>query len=163
MFSADLLESAAATLAACKAKGVRVATAESCTGGLIMACLTEIAGSSAVVDRGFVTYDNGAKSDVLGVPRESIETLGAVSREVSCAMAEGGLAKSDADICVACTGVAGPTGGTLDRPVGHVHLACAATGKKTVHLVRDYGDVGRSEVRRQTVLDALGLIRQQLD
>ncbi len=163
MFSAELVEQAKDLLEACKAKGARVATAESCTGGLIIACLTEIPGSSAVVDRGFVTYDNGAKTDILGVPQDLFAKVGAASEEVSTAMAEGALRRSSADIAVSCTGIAGPTGGTPGKPVGYVHLACAAKGKPTLHLQRNYGDLGRSEVRARTAADAFALIRQQLD
>ncbi len=163
MFSVELLRQAEALLELCKAKGVRVATAESCTGGLIIACLTEIPGSSAVVDRGFVTYDNGAKIDLLGVPAALFETVGAASEEVSRAMAEGALPRSSADIAVSCTGIAGPSGATPGKPVGYVHLACAAKGKPTLHVQRNYGDIGRGQVRARTTEDAFGLIRQQLD
>lgn len=163
MFSAELLRLAGLLLDDCKAKGMRVATAESCTGGMIIACLTEIAGSSAVVDRGFVTYDNGAKTDLLDVPAHLFGEVGAASEEVSTAMAEGALRRSSADIAVSCTGIAGPTGGTDEKPVGYVHLACAAKGKPTLHIQRNYGDLGRGEVRARTTEDAFGLIRQQLE
>ena len=163
MFSAKLVEQAKELLDDCKAKGVRIATAESCTGGLIIACLTEVAGSSAVVDRGFVTYDNGAKTELLDVPAHLFSEVGAASEEVSSAMAEGALRHSSADIAVSCTGIAGPSGGTEAKPVGYVHLACAAKGKPTLHMQRTYGDLGRSEVRARTTEDAFALIRQQLE
>ncbi len=163
MFSAKLIIQAERLLEDCKAKGVRIATAESCTGGLIIACLTEVPGSSAVVDRGFVTYDNGAKTELLGVPAHLIGEVGAASEEVSSAMAEGALRHSTADIAVSCTGIAGPSGGSDGKPVGYVHLACAAKGKPTIHIQRNYGDLGRSEVRARTTEDAFGLIRQQLE
>lgn len=163
MFSAELMAQAERLLEDCKAKGIRVATAESCTGGLIIACLTEVPGSSAVVDRGFVTYDNTAKTELLDVPEELFARVGAASEEVATAMAEGALRHSSADIAVSCTGIAGPGGGTAGKPVGYVHLACAANGKPTLHLQRNYGDLGRSEVRARTAEDAFGLIRQQLE
>lgn len=163
MFSAELVAQAERLLEDCKAKGVRIATAESCTGGLIIACLTEVPGSSAVVDRGFVTYDNTAKTELLDVPEELFARVGAASEEVSTAMAEGALRRSSANIAVSCTGIAGPGGGTEGKPVGYVHLACAANGKPTLHLQRNYGDLGRSEVRARTAEDAFGLIRRQLE
>lgn len=163
MFSAKLVAQAERLLDDCKAKGVRVATAESCTGGLIIACLTEVPGSSAVVDRGFVTYDNGAKTELLGVPAHLFSEVGAASEEVCSAMAEGALRHSSADIAVSCTGIAGPSGGTDGKPIGYVHLACAAKGKPTLHIQRNYGGLGRSEVRARTTEDAFGLIRRQLE
>ena len=112
----------------CKAKKLMVATAESCTGGLVAGALTEIAGSSAVVDRGFVTYTNEAKAEMLGVPAERWRRHGAVSRETAEAMAKGALAHSRADLAVAITGIAGPGGGSAEKPVGLVHFAAASRG-----------------------------------
>src|SRR5690606_23911427 len=126
-------------------QGLTIATAESCTGGLIIGTLTEIAGSSAAVDRGFITYSNQAKTDLLGVPAELIAQVGAVSREVAIAMAEGALARSPADLAVAVTGIAGPGGGSTDKPVGLVHFGAARRGQPTRHEERRFGDVGRSE------------------
>ncbi|MCW2307589.1 CinA family protein [Rhodobium gokarnense] len=156
----DLKALAATVLQACRAKGLMAATAESCTGGLIAAMLTEVAGSSDVVERGFVTYSNEAKTEMLGVPADLIEAQGAVSEAVARAMAEGAIAHSRADIAVAVTGVAGPGGGSPEKPVGLVHLAASRRGGQTVHLERRYGDIGRAEVRAATVVDALLLIEK---
>jgi nicotinamide-nucleotide amidase len=139
-----------------------VATAESCTGGLIAGCLTEIAGSSTVVDRGFVTYSNEAKNVMLDVPMALIEGHGAVSEPVARAMAEGAVAHSLAHMAVACTGVAGPGGGTADKPVGLVHLACARDGKATLHREQRYGDLGRGGIREATVHTALEMLAEML-
>jgi nicotinamide-nucleotide amidase len=138
---------------------LKVAAAESCTGGLLMACLTEMSGSSDVVDCGFVTYSNAAKHEVLGVPFELIEEYGAVSEPVARAMAEGALRNSHADIAVAITGVAGPTGGTADKPVGTVHFAAARRGRETIARQMRYGDLGRPVVRVKSVETALELMR----
>ena len=144
-------------LGLCRARGLRVATAESCTGGLIAACLTEIAGSSDVVDRGFVTYSNEAKRDLLGVPEALLASVGAVSEEVARAMAEGALERSDADLAVAVTGIAGPGGATETKPVGLVHHACAGSGGAVLHRRVVYlGD--RSGVRLATVETALDML-----
>ena len=159
-FSPALLERAAALLQACRAEGVRVATAESCTGGLVAALLTEIAGSSAVVERGFVTYANAAKTEMLGVDAALIDRHGAVSEAVARRMAEGALLRSGVELAVAITGVAGPGGGTATKPVGLVHFGLAAAGKPTRHLERRYGDLGRSSVRERAVEDAIGLLEE---
>lgn len=146
-------------LAACRAKHLKLATAESCTGGLVAGALTDIAGSSDVVERGYVVYSNQAKTDLLGVPPEMIARVGAVSEEVARAMAEGGLARSSADICVAITGVAGPGGGTAAKPVGLVHFACARKGVATLHERHVFpGD--RAAVRGASVVRALELVKQ---
>jgi len=143
--------------------GLLLATAESCTGGLIAGTLTEIAGSSAAVDRGFVTYSNEAKTDMLGVPAELIARVGAVSRDVAVAMAEGALAASRADVTVAVTGIAGPGGGSVDKPVGLVHMALAARGLPTRHEELRLGDAGRSHVRLATVERALTTLDETID
>jgi nicotinamide-nucleotide amidase len=148
-------------LDACRSGGLRLATAESCTGGLIAAVLTSIAGSSSVVERGFVTYSNDSKTELLGVPAGLIADYGAVSEPVARAMAEGALARSHADISVSVTGVAGPGGGSPDKPVGLVHLACARRDTPTEHLRMLYGDCGRDEIRRESVRQAFALIRRQ--
>ena len=153
---------AAALLDAYKAKGLKIATAESCTGGLVAALLTEVSGSSAVVERGFVTYSNEAKTDLVGVPADLIAAHGAVSESVARAMAEGALAHSRADVTVGITGVAGPTGGTATKPVGLVHFGLARKGVATLHLERRYGDLGRETIRRRAVEDALSLLEQAL-
>lgn len=159
MFDQALSAQSDGLLQALRASGLMIATAESCTGGLIAALLTEIAGSSDVVDRGFVTYSNEAKQDCLGVPAELIARDGAVSSTVARAMAEGALRHSRADIAVSVTGVAGPGGGSAEKPVGLVHLAVARKGCDTVHQRLLLGDIGRSEVRLATVKAALDLIR----
>jgi len=158
MFSDDLRTSARAVIDGCVERGWMLATAESCTGGLIAACLTEISGSSAVVDRGFVTYHNDAKRDVLGVDQALLDTVGAVSEEVARAMAEGALKASQAEVAVSCTGIAGPGGATPGKPVGLVHMAVARRGQTTQHARMEYGDIGRATVRENTVRDALGMV-----
>ncbi|MBI5163501.1 MAG: CinA family protein [Magnetospirillum sp.] len=157
MIDPVLIAAARPVLLALDAAGKRVATAESCTGGLIAAALTAIPGASTVVERGFVTYSNDAKTEMLGVPAALIATHGAVSAEVARAMAEGALAHSHADVAVAVTGIAGPGGGSADKPVGLVHLACAATGAPTLHRRAVFsGD--RDAVRHQAAQAALALL-----
>jgi len=136
-------------------------TAESCTGGMIAGTLTEIAGSSDVVDRGFVTYSNEAKQDMLGIPPALIREHGAVSEPVAVAMAEGALRNSRADIAVSVTGVAGPGGGTETKPVGLVHIACARRGRDTVHQRHLFADRGRGWIRQETVAQAFRIMAQQ--
>ncbi|UUX50192.1 CinA family protein [Nisaea acidiphila] len=156
-FDTEIRASATQVLNACRKRGWKAATAESCTGGLIAGALTEIAGSSDVVDRGFVTYSNEAKMGMLDVPEQTLATHGAVSEPTARAMAEGALANSLADVTVAVTGVAGPGGGSVEKPVGLVHFAAATNGKTiSDHRVFD-GD--RGSVRHQTVLHALGMLR----
>lgn len=159
MFDTQLLIDATEILELCRRAKLKIATAESCTGGLIAGCLTEIAGSSDVVERGFVTYSNEAKNEMLGVPKMLINLNGAVSEKVAVAMAEGALSKSLADIAVAVTGVAGPGGGTKDKPVGLVHLACAGRGRPTVTNHQIFpGD--RAAVRDATVQTAFSMLRR---
>jgi nicotinamide-nucleotide amidase len=158
----DLRERAAALLKAYGQRGLKIATAESCTGGLVAALLTEIAGSSAVVERGFVTYSNEAKTELVGVPADLIAAHGAVSEPVARAMAEGALAHSRAHVAVAITGIAGPGGATAAKPVGLVHFGLARRGAPILHLERRYGDLGREIVRRRAVEDALGLLEQAI-
>jgi nicotinamide-nucleotide amidase len=138
-------------------KGWKLTTAESCTGGMVSAAMTDIAGSSDVFDRGFVTYSNDAKSDMLGVPAGMIMEYGAVSEAVAGAMAEGALRNSIADVAVAITGIAGPGGGSAEKPVGLVHFACA-TKQQTQHVERRFGDIGRAAVREASVEQALQLV-----
>ena len=159
---ADLDTQAAATalLELCKAKKLMIATAESCTGGLVAGALTDIAGSSAVVDRGFVTYTNEAKQQMLGVPAATLQAHGAVSRETAQAMAQGALAHSLADLAVSITGIAGPGGGTKEKPVGLVHFAAAARDGRLIHRECRFGDLGRAEVRRLSVLEALEMLTE---
>lgn len=157
----SLEERARGVLAACAEAKAIVATAESCTGGLIAAALTAISGSSAYVDRGFVTYSDAAKSEMLGVPAELIAKVGAVSEEVARAMAEGALARSPASATVAVTGIAGPTGGSATKPVGLVHFAAARRGGATIHERHIFpGD--RDAVRQATALHALDMLRRRL-
>ncbi|HVG51506.1 MAG TPA: CinA family protein [Xanthobacteraceae bacterium] len=142
------------------ARKLTVATAESCTGGLVAGALTEIAGSSAVVLCGFVTYSNEAKERMLGVPSQTLKQFGAVSRQTAEAMAEGAIAHSDAALSVAITGVAGPGGGSAEKPVGLVHFAAAKRGGRTIAREMRFGDIGRSEVRRRSVLVALEMLSE---
>jgi nicotinamide-nucleotide amidase len=158
-----LHSAAIAVIEAARARGLKIATAESCTGGLVAGALTEIAGSSAVVDRGFVTYSNEAKQEMLGVPAETIEKHGAVSRETAEAMARGALGNANADIVVSITGIAGPGGGSKDKPVGLVHFAAASRGGVLTHKEMRYGDIGRSEVRRLSVLQALAMLKRMAE
>ena len=160
MADAELIERATALLDLCWRKRLTIATAESCTGGLVAATLTEIPGSSDVVERGFVTYSNAAKEAMLGVPAATLERFGAVSRETAEAMAKGALAHSPADLAVSITGIAGPGGGTAQKPVGLVHFGAAARGGPLMHQERRYGDIGRAQVRRVSVLQALAMLHE---
>lgn len=157
-----LVAQAAALLDACREAGLMIATAESCTGGLIAAVLTEVPGSSAVVERGFVTYSNRAKSEAIGVPADLIAAHGAVSEPVARAMVAGALTHSAADLAVAVTGIAGPGGGSPEKPVGLVHIAAARRDGTVVHRECRFGDLGRSPVRRRTVEVALSLLASLL-
>ncbi len=141
---------------------VKIATAESCTGGLLAALLTEFAGSSKVFDRGFVTYSNSAKTETLGVGGDILADYGAVSEPVARLMAEGALAASRANLAIAITGIAGPGGGTPLKPVGTVHVACARENKAVLHEMLRLGDIGRHEVRMATLETALNMIRAQI-
>ncbi len=161
--SDDLRAAAAAVLDACRARKLKVATAESCTGGLVAGALTEIAGSSDVVDRGFVTYSNEAKQQMLGVASETLRDHGAVSRQTVEEMARGAIAHSNAQISVAITGVAGPGGGSADKPVGLVHFAAASRGGALTHQEIRYGDIGRSAVREKSVLQALAMLQRMAE
>jgi nicotinamide-nucleotide amidase len=160
MFGDDLVASATQLLSQLRHRKFKVATAESCTGGLIAALLTEIPGSSDVVERGFVTYSNEAKAEMLGVDPALIAQHGAVSAQVARAMAEGALAHSRAGIAVSVTGVAGPGGGSPEKPVGLVHFGLARRGTQTIHVEARFGAIGRTEIRLATVERALDLIRQ---
>ena len=157
LFPAQLRREAAALLDELRGRDLKLATAESCTGGLVAGLLTEIVDSSDVVERGFVTYSNAAKAEMLGVPEAMLAEHGAVSAPVARAMAEGALASSQADIAVAVTGVAGPGGGSAAKPVGLVHVAAARRGGPTLHQEYRFGDIGRSAVRLAGVEAALQL------
>lgn len=161
MFSPALLARAEKLLADARAKGLKVATAESCTGGLIAGLLTEIAGSSDVVERGFVTYSNDSKRELLAVPPDLIARHGAVSSEVAQAMALGALSRSKADLAVAVTGIAGPGGGTEEKPVGLVYLA-VARGDQVRRRECRFGDIGRRDVRLRSVEIALEMLSDLL-
>lgn len=141
---------------------VKIATAESCTGGLIAGLFTEFAGSSKVLERGFVTYSNHAKSEVLGVAGDVLADYGAVSEPVARLMAEGAMEHSRANLAVAVTGIAGPGGGTPMKPVGTVHIACARENKAMMHEMLVLGEIGRHEIRMATIEAALNMIRAQI-
>ncbi len=160
MWPAELEEKARAIIAEFTGRGLKVATAESCTGGLIAGALTEIAGSSSVFDRGFVTYSNEAKVEIVGVAAATLLAHGAVSRETAVEMAKGALMHSRADLAVAITGIAGPSGGSAEKPVGLVHLAAATRTGRLLHREMRYGDIGRDAVRLATVTTALDLLRE---
>lgn len=145
-----------------KARGYTIATAESCTGGLIAASLAAVPGASASLERGFVTYSNAAKTELLGVPAELIRVHGAVSREVALAMVAGALAHSPADIAVAVTGIAGPDGGRAEKPVGLVHIAAARRGGATLHEEKRFGAIGRHDVQAETVAAAFDMMKRVL-
>ncbi|MGM4981019.1 MULTISPECIES: CinA family protein [Rhizobium] len=157
-FPEDILALAQTIVADFTAKGRMVATAESCTGGLIAGALTEIPGSSSVVDRGFVTYTNAAKMEMLGVQEQTLARFGAVSKETALQMAHGALFRSHADLAVAVTGIAGPGGGSAEKPVGLVHLAAKARNGALIHHEMRYGDIGRDKVRLATVKKALEML-----
>lgn len=160
MIDQELRDVAVALLELCKARNLMVATAESCTGGLVAGTLTEIPGSSAVVDRGFVTYTNEAKQQMVGVPSATLASHGAVSRETAEAMAKGALAHAAADLAVSITGIAGPGGATAGKPVGLVHFAAASRSGRLIHRERQFGDIGRSEIRRLSVLQAIAMLTE---
>ena len=162
MFGDALLSEARDLLAVARERNIRIATAESCTGGLIAGLLTEIPGSSDVVERGFVTYSNQAKEDLLGVPAELLHAHGAVSEPVCRAMAEGALKHSLAQLSVAVTGIAGPGGGSAEKPVGLVYIATARLGSEVLIRECRFGDIGRAQVRLRTVEEALTLLRSRL-
>lgn len=162
MFETALMNKAMLLLDDARAARLKIVTAESCTGGLLGGLFTEIAGSSDVFERGFVTYSNRAKADVLGVAGDILADYGAVSEPVARMMAEGALEQSRANISVAITGIAGPGGGTPMKPVGTVHFGCARENRAVIHEMRQFGDIGRSEVRRLSLDVALDLIAQQI-
>lgn len=158
IFPGDIEEQARKIIAEFSSRNIMVSTAESCTGGLIAGALTEIAGSSAVVDRGFVTYTNEAKMEMLGVSEATLAAYGAVSKETALQMAHGALFRSRAKISVAVTGIAGPGGGSDHKPVGLVHLAARSRDGGLIHREMRYGDVGRDQVRLATVRTALEMV-----
>jgi nicotinamide-nucleotide amidase len=160
MIEPELIAQAQALLALCRTRKLKIATAESCTGGLVAGTLTEIAGSSDVVERGFVTYSNEAKQEMLGVPSETLAAHGAVSRETAEAMARGAIAHAPVDLAVSVTGIAGPGGAVAGKPVGLVHFAAAARDGRLVHQERRFGDIGRAQVRWASVQQALAMLHE---
>lgn len=161
MQPSDITILAGAVVAASRRSGRMIATAESCTGGLVAGAVTAVPGSSEALDRGFVTYSNAAKVSMLGVAPDLIETHGAVSEPVARAMAEGAVTMSEAEVSVAVTGVAGPGGGSVEKPVGLVHFA-AAGPQGVVHQSRRFGDIGREQVRTASVRVALEMLLERL-
>ena len=155
-----LIEQARALVDLCRGKKLTIATAESCTGGLVAAALTEIAGSSDVFERGFVTYSNAAKQAMLGVPSATLAGFGAVSRETAQAMALGALVHSAASLTVAVTGIAGPGGATADKPVGLVYLAAVARCGRVLTQEQRFGDIGRAKVRLAAVERGLAMLNE---
>ncbi len=162
MFSSETVKLATETLRMARDRGYHLATAESCTGGLIMAALTEIAGSSDVVDRGFITYTNRAKMEILNVDGQIIKSHGAVSAECAGAMARGALKASAATFALSVTGIAGPGGSSPDKPVGLVHMACAGRDGSLIEEKHLFGEIGRTKVRQATVVAALKLFQKRL-
>src|ERR1700730_9761623 len=156
----DLIEEVRALIELCRRKKLRIATAESCTGGLVAGTLTEVAGSSDVFERGFVTYSNEAKQTMLAVTPETLARHEAVSRETARAMAAGAVAHAPVDVAGSATGIAGPHGATADKPVGRVQFAAASRGGQRIDCERRYGDIGRAEVRRASVPQALAMLRE---
>jgi len=161
MFPQDIQRQAQQIVATAAARGLMLATAESCTGGLVAAALTAIPGSSAALDRGFVTYSNPAKQQMLGVPEATLMAHGAVSEPTARAMAQGAVAHSLAVVSVAVTGIAGPGGGSPDKPVGLVHFAAQGPGG-LIHRREAFGDLGRDAIRMAAVRVALALLADRL-
>ena len=160
MFPPDILQSASRVIKALRTKSRKVTTAESCTGGLVAAAITSIAGSSDVFEFGFITYADMAKSDMIGVDPALIKRHGAVSVEVAQAMAEGALATAAADLALSITGIAGPGGGSPAKPVGLVFVGCAVRGAATLVQRYEFGDIGRDEVRLASVRASLKLLEE---
>jgi len=158
MSSNDARALARSLLDLCRSRKLMIATAESCTGGLVAGALTDIPGSSDVIDRGFVTYSNAAKHDLLGVENVTLTTFGAVSKETAIAMAVGALENADVDLAVSITGIAGPGGATPGKPVGLVHFAVASRDGRISHREQRFGAIGRSNVRQRSVVEALRML-----
>ena len=160
MLDQDIVEAAKNLLDICKRKNLLIATAESCTAGLVAGTLTEIPGVSSILDRGYVTYSNEAKHEMLGVPRDILEKHGAVSPQTADAMVRGVLGKSRVHLAVSVTGVAGPDGGSPEKPVGLVFFAAGTRGGNLITAEKRFGDVGRSEVRKRSVLQAFRMLHE---
>ena len=163
MFDEEITAAVNRLLERCRAKTLTVATAESCTGGLVAAAISEISGSSAVLDRGLVTYSNEAKQQMLGVTPSTIDVYGAVSTECADEMAKGALAHAQVDLAVSITGIAGPTGATPGKPIGLVYFCTASRSGRIIAHDRKFGDIGRTQVRRASVLQALALLQELAD
>jgi nicotinamide-nucleotide amidase len=162
MFSLEIETNARLLIDEARERSLRIVTAESCTGGLLSAAITAIAGSSAVFDRGLITYSNRAKQDLLGIPGDMIADVGAVSEPVARMMAEGALENSNAHVAIAITGVAGPDGGTALKPVGLVHFATVRANQSIMHRVERFGDIGRNEIQMAAVELALEMLRERM-
>ena len=160
MFDAEITTAVTGLLDLCKAKELTLATAESCTGGLVASAISEISGSSLVLDRGFVTYSNEAKQQMLGVTPATIDVLGAVSKECAEEMAKGALAHAQVDLAVSITGIAGPTGAVPGKPIGLVYFCAASRSGRIIAHERKFGDIGRTNVRRASVLMALAMLQE---
>jgi nicotinamide-nucleotide amidase len=154
------IDAANALLDICTKKKLTLATAESCTGGLVAATISEIAGSSLVLDRGFVTYSNSSKQQMLGVTRATIDVYGAVSTECAEEMAKGALAHASVDLAISITGIAGPTGAVRGKPIGLVYFCAASRSGRVIAHDRKYGDIGRANVRHESVLQALAMLQE---
>jgi nicotinamide-nucleotide amidase len=158
MLDDDIVEAARRLLDICKRKKLFVATAESCTAGLVAGTLTEVPGVSSMLDRGFITYSNDSKREMLGVKAETLDKHGAVSRETAMEMAQGALARSDVDLAVSVTGIAGPDGGSEEKPVGLVYFGAVSRRGQSVDAEQRYGDIGRAQVRKHSVLQAFRML-----
>lgn len=160
MFSDEIIKLVTETLQLAKSNGHHISTAESCTGGLIIAALTDIAGSSDVVDRGFITYTNNAKNEMLDVSNKILKKHGAVSSQVAIAMVQGAIKHSNSTIAVSVTGIAGPGGGSEHKPVGLVHMAAMKQGSDPIHEEYKFGNIGRNQIRESTIIAALELLKR---
>jgi nicotinamide-nucleotide amidase len=163
LFPEDILAAADGALAEARAKSLKIVTAESCTGGLLSGALTEIAGSSDVFERGYITYSNLAKAEALGVDKQLLMAAGAVSAETAAAMAQGAIQRSRAHLAVAITGIAGPGGGSPGKPIGLVHFAGLRRGGAPIAVEQRFGDIGRTQVRLAAVREALNILRGLMD
>jgi nicotinamide-nucleotide amidase len=160
MLDEDIVEAARRLLGICKHKNLLIATAESCTAGLVAGTLTEVPGTSSILDRGYVTYSNEAKHEMLGVPRDILEQHGAVSTQTAEAMVRGVLGRSRVHLALSVTGIAGPDGGSPQKPVGLVFFAGASRGGRLITSEQRYGNIGRDKVRKQSVLQAFRMLHE---
>jgi nicotinamide-nucleotide amidase len=160
MFDDEITAAVKAFLEVCQKKKLTAATAESCTGGLVSAAISEIPGASLVLDRAFVTYSNEAKEQMLGVTPATIDVYGAVSKECAEEMAKGALAHAQVDLAVSITGIAGPTGAVAGKPLGLIYFCAASRSGRIIAHDRKYGAIGREKVRRASVLQALAMLRE---